>query len=273
MAASIQQEGLLETAVLAARIAGKRALDEMKNIKSSVKNDIEMVTQADAFCQQMIIDQISKSYPSHGVLGEEGDQGRMFRKPPRDSEDTWWVIDPIDGTNNYAHGLLTFVISIAAFREGEPVVAVIFEPATGSMFSAATGISPRMNESPIHVKEETIDRFSCFGIDSHPRPEMAEAIRYMMTNTRFRNLGATALHLAYVAKGSMIGTITTNAKLWDIAAGAYLVEAAGGIVTDLYGRRIFPVDVAAYQSQKYAMISANQTTHPDLMKLFGNRID
>jgi myo-inositol-1(or 4)-monophosphatase len=102
---------------------------------------------------------------------------------------------------------------------------------------------------------------------------MTEAIQYMMKHTRFRNLGATALHLAYVAKGSMIGTISTQAKLWDIAAGAYLVEAAGGAVTDLQGKRIFPLNVAGYKSQTYVLISSNSMIHSDLLKLFWNKVD
>jgi myo-inositol-1(or 4)-monophosphatase len=133
------QTGLLKTAMEAARLAGHQALEEMKNLQSSVKNDVEMVTQADTICQQIIIDHLRRSYPDHGFLGEEGRNGEMYRKPPRNSEDIWWVIDPIDGTNNYAHGLLNFVISIAAFRQGEPIVGLIFEPATGSMFSVAAG--------------------------------------------------------------------------------------------------------------------------------------
>jgi len=260
---------MLETAVVAARLAGQRAMEEIRYVKSSIKDGREMVTQADGICQKIIIDRIKESYPDHGFLGEEGGAQGIFRQPPRGSEDIWWVIDPIDGTNNYAHGLLCFVVSIAAFWKGKPVVAVIFDPATESMYTATEDTGAQRNDSPIRVTEEPLSRFSSFGIDSHFRPEMAGAIRTMMESTRFRNLGTTALHLAYVAKGAMIGTITTDAKLWDVAAGAFLVETAGGIVTDLRGQRIFPIDLAEDAGQPIVMLSANRKTHPELLKLFG----
>ncbi|NLH17045.1 MAG: inositol monophosphatase [Phycisphaerae bacterium] len=261
---------MLETAVVASRLAGQRAMEEIRYVKSSIKDGREMVTQADGICQKIIIDRIKESYPDHGFLGEEGGSQGIFRQPPRGADDIWWVIDPIDGTNNYAHGLLCFAVSVAAFWKGKPIVAVIFDPATESMYTATEDTGAQRNDSEIRVNDEPLSRFSSFGIDSHFRSEMAGAIQRMIKNTRFRNLGATALHLAYVAKGSMIGTITTDAKLWDIAAGVFLIETAGGIVTDLQGKRIFPLDVAAYTGQTIVMISANRKNHPDLLKLFSS---
>ncbi len=259
---------MLETAVVAARLAGQRAMEEIRYVKSSIKDNREMVTQVDAICQKIIVDRIKESYPDHGFLGEEGGEHGLFRQPPRGSDDIWWVIDPIDGTNNYAHGLLCFSVSVAAFWKGKPIVAVIFDPATESMYTATEDTGAQRNDSEIRVSEEVLNRFSSFGIDSHFRPELSVAIQTMMKNTRFRNLGTTALHLAYVANGAMIGTLTTDAKLWDIAAGAFLIETAGGLVTDLRGGRIFPIDVAAYTGQSILMLSANRKTHVDLLKLF-----
>jgi myo-inositol-1(or 4)-monophosphatase len=89
-----------------------------------------------------------------------------------------------------------------------------------------------------------------------------------MKATRYRNLGTTALHLAYVAKGSMIGMAASLTKLWDIAAGAFIIETAGGIVTDMQGNNIFPVDIEAYNEENYCVLATNKKTHSDVLKLF-----
>ncbi len=93
---------MLETAIIAARLAGQRAMEELDFLKISVKNDSELVTQADAQCQQIIVDRIKETYPDHGFIAEEGNGGKLFKQPPRADKPIWWVIDPIDGTNNFA---------------------------------------------------------------------------------------------------------------------------------------------------------------------------
>jgi len=127
---------MLETAIVAARLAGQRAMEEINFIKASVKNSRELITQADTRCQQIIVERIKETYPDHGFIAEEGGEGKIFKQPPRGDKPIWWVIDPIDGTNNFAHRILLFTVSIAAMYQGEPIVGVIFEPATESMFTA-----------------------------------------------------------------------------------------------------------------------------------------
>ena len=259
---------MLEVAIVAARLAGQRAMEEIKYAKSSIKNDNEMVTDADHICQQIIISRIKETYPDHGFIAEEGADGKMFVQPPRTVEPIWWVIDPIDGSNNYAHGLLNFGISVAAVYEGNPVVGVIFDPATESMYTAAKGTDAQLNASRMAVSDEDITEFASFGIDSHFKPEQAGPINEVMRLTRFRNLGTTALQMAYVAKGAFVGTITTVTKIWDIAAGVLLIEAAGGIVTDLAGDKIFPVELENYAGQNYILLGANKKTHQKFLEIF-----
>jgi myo-inositol-1(or 4)-monophosphatase len=136
---------LLETAIVAARLAGQRAMEELNFIKASIKSDREMVTQADARCQQIIIDRIKETYPDHGFIAEEGSEDNIFKQPPRGAEPLWWVIDPIDGTNNFAHRMLLFSISIAVMYQGEPIVGAIFDPPTDSMFTAVKGGEAQLN--------------------------------------------------------------------------------------------------------------------------------
>ena len=256
---------MLETAIVAARLAGQRAMEEISYIKVSVKNDRELVTQADSICQRIIIDRVKEAYPDHGFIAEEGEGGRMFRQPPRGAEQFWWVIDPIDGTNNFANRILLFTVSIAVMYRGEPIVGVIFEPATESMFSAVKGGYAQLNDRRIVANSAVIDKFSSVGIDSHFDNGPPRWAGELMQRGRFHSLGSAALQLAYVAKGSHIAAVITHPKLWDIAAGTVIAESAGAAVTDLQGNKIFPVDTDSYEGKELPTIAANKKVHPQIL--------
>lgn len=258
---------MLETASVAARLAGQHAMEEISYTKVSIKNKSELVTQADTRCQQIIVDRIKETYPDHGFIAEEGSEGRIFKQPPRGQDLFWWVIDPIDGTNNFAHQSLLFAVSVAVMHEGEPIVGVIFDPATESMFTAVKGGEAQLNGRRIVAGEEKMDEFSSVGLDSHFEDGVPGWVCEIMRRTRFRNLGTTALQFAYVAKGSLVATITNWPKLWDIAAGALIVEAAGAVVSDWQGGKIFPVDLDSYQRQELRAIAANKEVHAQLLEL------
>ena len=256
---------MLEAAVVAARLAGQRAMEELRYVARSVKNGSELVTQADPICQKIIIDRIRETYPDHGFLAEEGTDGKPLKLAPRSDEAIWWIIDPIDGTNNYANGLLCFSVSIAAFYEGRPVVAVIFDPATESMFTAVVDGDAQLNTVRMAVNDDKINKFAQFGIDSTPHPLTADAVGKLFGQCRIRCLGSTALHLAYVARGALVGAVTTSARLWDIAAGMLLIQQAGGIVTDLAGNPLPPIDPEQYDGRQYPLLVANRNAHAELL--------
>ena len=268
---SIEQKELgrmLETALVAARLAGQKAMEELGYIKSSVKYGTEIVTQADSICQKIIVDRIKEAYPDHGFIAEEGGGEEIFKQVPRGSEKFWWVIDPIDGTNNYAHGMLLFTVSIAVMYQGEPVVGVIFEPATDSMYSAVQGGDARLNNRKITASEDKLDKFASISLDSHFADGVPQWAQDIMLKTRYRNLGSTALHLCYVAKGSLAAAMLPNSsKIWDIAAGALICQAAGAVVTDLWGKDIFPIELDDYQKQGLNLVAANRVIHPEILEM------
>jgi len=258
---------MLETAIVAARLAGQRAMEEIKFIKVSVKNNAELVTQADARCQQIIVDRIKETYPDHGFIAEEGGQGKIFKQPPRGAEPIWWVIDPIDGTNNFVHRMLLFTVSIAVMHQGEPIVGVVFDPATESMFTAVKGSEAQLNGRRITAGQDPMDNFASVGLDSHWDNGVPDWACKIMQQTRFRNLGTTALHLAYVATGGLVATIICRPKLWDVAAGALLATTAGAVVSDWKGGKIFPVDLDRYEGAELEVLAANKKVHPRIIKL------
>jgi len=258
---------ILETAIVAARLAGQRAMEEINYVKVSVKKDYELVTQADTRCQQIIIERIKETYPDHGFIAEEGAEGEIFRQPPRGAEQIWWAIDPIDGTNNFAHGMLLFTISVAAIYQGSPIVGAVFEPATDSMFTAVAGSEAQLNSRRITTSEDKMDAFSSVGLDSHFDDGVPPWACEIIYRTRFRNLGTTALQLAYVAKGSLVATIVSHPKLWDVAAGVLIVETAGAIASTHAGEKIFPIDMDNYKGEELDVMAANKKSHAELLEL------
>ena len=258
---------MLETAIVAARLAGQRAMEEINYTKASVKNSTELVTEADRRCQEIIIGRIKENYPDHGFIAEEGEEGKIFKQSPRGKHAFWWIIDPIDGTNNFAHRMLFFTVSIAVMHEGEPIVGVIFEPATDSMYTAVKGAEAQLDGRRITASEEDMNEFASVGLESHFGDGAPAWACEIMTRTRFRNLGTTALQLAYVAKGSMVATIANTPKLWDIAAGAVINEAAGSAITNWQGEKIFPVDPDSYDGHKFQVVVANKKVHPEVIGL------
>ena len=262
---------MLQTAIAAAQLAGRKAMDKINSITASVKNNNELVTQADAACQKIIIDTIRKAFPDAGFIAEEGDEGKMFREEPKGTEKIWWVIDPIDGTNNFVHKILSFTVSIAAMHQGYPIAGVIYEPTTGLMFTAVKEQKAKLNGRQISAGEEELNRFASIGLDGRFDEGVPEWACSLMEKTKFRNFGSTALHIAYVASGSLAASLISYPKLWDIAAGALIAEQAGAIVSDWKGERIFPVDLETYNSGKFQVLAANKKAHPQIIKMINKQ--
>jgi myo-inositol-1(or 4)-monophosphatase len=267
---SLEQKDLseiLETAIVAARLAGQHAMEQMSFVKAVRKNEYELVTPADAQCQSIIIQRIRENFPDHGFIAEEGDEGGMFKRPPLGKPALWWVIDPIDGTNNFAHGIPIFTVSVAALLEGEPVVGVVFHPASDSMFTAVKGGEAQLDGRRISAGEEEIGPLTSVGLDSHFDDTLPPWVCEIIRKSRFRNFGTTALHLAYVAKGGLVAALMCTPKLWDIAAGTMIAQTAGALVTDWNGGAVFPIDLDHYDGQTFRLLAANRKAHPRVLQM------
>lgn len=266
---SLEQRDLsemLETAIVAARLAGQHAMEEMAYVRAVKKSETELVTQADPQCQRIIIQRIRETYPDHGFIAEEGEHGKLFKRAPTGTPTIWWAIDPIDGTHNFAHGIPIFAVSIAALYEGEPILGVIFHPSTDAMFTAVKGGEAQLDGRTIVAGDQEIGSLTSVAIDSHFEGPLPEWVLELIRQSRFRNFGTTALHLAYIARGGLVAGVMCTPKLWDIAAGVVIAEAAGAIVTDWNGGKLFPIDLDAYQGEAFRVAAANRTAHPRLIE-------
>ena len=224
-------------AALAARevqLAGYLHGTEIKT-KSSPQ---DLVTAADIESERVIARTVAEAFPDHNLLGEEGgDQGR-------DSE--WlWVVDPIDGTTNYARHIPYFSTSIAVYHRGEPVFGLVANPVVDETFFAVRGQGAFLNDAPIRASSVTaLDQavlITGFYYDRGRNIDLTlEAIRrfYEHGIMGLRRLGSAALDLCYVAAGRADGFFEIGLNAWDFAAGAFIAQQAGAVVTDAFGRAL-----------------------------------
>lgn len=227
---------LLTIAVRAARAAGSSLLRTMENfdkLKASAKGRNDFVSDADHKAEHAIIETIRKSYPEHAFLAEEsGQQG---------DNEVVWIIDPLDGTTNYLHGLPHFCISIAAQIKGKVEHGLIYDPLRDELFTASRGGGAMLNGKRLRVSgkvrlEEALlaTAFPFHGIVSMDK-YMAGFNSVYPNCSDIRRMGSAALDLAYVAAGRFDGYWEYGVKTWDIAAGTLMVLEAGGLVTDMNG--------------------------------------
>ena len=230
---TVSSHPLLNIAVRAARKAGDviaRGIDRFDAFAVSEKAPNDFVTEIDRAAEQRIIDTIRKSYPGHAILAEEsGAHGR---------NDFEWIIDPLDGTANFMHGFPHVAVSIAVRHRDRIEHGVVFDPLRQELFTASRGSGGRIGDRRLRVAARSNLKGAMIG-SGLPFRELAGIDRHhaalkalMSKSAQIRRSGSAALDLAYVAAGRLDGFWESGLAPWDIAAGALLVQEAGGIVTE-----------------------------------------
>ncbi|MGW8255958.1 MAG: inositol monophosphatase family protein [Thermoguttaceae bacterium] len=199
------------------------------------KGPADLVTEADTASQQAIIRVIRSHFPEHRIIGEEDTEDSSKILAPENISPYRWIIDPLDGTTNFVHGVPHYCVSIALERQGELLVGAVLDPALDEYFTAAAGQGAKLNGRPIHSSNVT-EMSESLGVvgfppgvskDSLDLAVFVEAISYCQS---IRRSGSAALNLAYVAAGRYDLMWTFSTKIWDIAAGVLLIREAGGAV-------------------------------------------
>mgnify|MGYP000477654363 FL=1 len=234
----LRTSSLLDFAVETAREAGALLRDHFgRTVDVGYKSSpIDLVTEADLLSESFITKRIAAHYPRHAILAEEsGHQAG-------DSEYRW-LIDPLDGTTNYAHGYPFFCVTLALEYRGEIVLGVAYDPLREELFVAERGAGATLNGRPIHVsRTETLAKGLLatgfpYTIRSQPDESLAYFGRFVKTAQAIRRDGSAVLDLCYLACGRFDGFWELGLKPWDMAAGALMVEEAGGRVTRFDGSR------------------------------------
>ncbi len=247
----------LEVAQRAARQAGAVLLENLDSgFRISKKGRIDLVTEMDLRSEQILVEAIGRHFPDHQMLAEEGGQRQG-------SSDFRWVIDPLDGTTNYAHGYRFFCVSIALERGSETVLGLVHDPVTGETFSALRGEGAHLNGEPIRVSGEASlgEALICTGF-SYREEGVRENLRlfnHLIGRARaVRRDGSAALDLCYVAAGRFDGFWELHLSPWDVAAGILIIQEAGGLAT------LFDGSPCTIHDEE--LLATNGRLHPEMIR-------
>jgi len=266
-------EELLSVAVASGKAAGDLIVSygggaEVTKVKANAR---DLLTEVDPLCEKIIREAVSAAFPDHAILGEEdvppGKEAsaaaldEMLRNP---KSDYMWIVDPIDGTTNFVHGLPMCMPSIAVAYRGVVVVGCIYDPHRRECFTAMRGRGAHLNGTPIFVGEQETAADAIVAMGSPPAAESLEmslrGVKLLMPRVRtIRMLGSAALMLAWVACGRLTCYWEYDLSSWDVAAGALLIEEAGGRFTDLEG--------TAYALRVRKIMASNGKVHKEVLDI------
>ena len=224
-----------------------RDFGELENLQVSRKGPKDFVTNSDLKAEKIIIELLKKARPNFSIISEES--GIEKNK----DDDNTWIIDPIDGTINFLHGIPHFAISIALKSKNEIVSGVIFDPIKNEMFYAEKNNGAFFNNHRIRVSNKNEIEDCLFSSDQH-------GLKVIFPKLNIRNSGCSALDLAYVGSGRLDGFFQNNINLWDVAASILILEEAGGIVNDISKYNVDSINIRA----------ASNIIYPKMMEKLAN---
>ncbi|MFZ5916289.1 MAG: inositol monophosphatase family protein [Chloroflexota bacterium] len=255
---------MLDTAFAAARAAG-RIIEQnyYRTIEVHSKGLRDLVTEVDLAAQEVIVDTITARFPQHAILAEEG-LGSLD-----ELGEYTWIVDPLDGTTNYAFRLPIFAVSIGLAYRGESVLGVVYDPMRDQMFHAQVGQGAFLNGAPLHVAQRKDPIGTLVAFDSPRESDLRQQLVRILNHIApqigtLRALGSAALGPCYVAAGWLDAYLHLRLAPWDTAAAAVIVREAGGRATDLAGQ---PWTLATER-----FLAASDALHPLLVALIGDAL-
>lgn len=263
-----------EAAVAAelAREAGALLLEESGSVDRRAKGRFDLVTAADTRIEDFLASELERRFPGDRLLAEESSA-----RKPASVDGRCWVIDPLDGTVNFASGVPVFSISLALLADGVPILGVVYDPVHDELFSARRGHGASLNGRPMEPPSGDGPPLSLGGSSGllawcvHRRPAVLGEL--LERFGKLRILGSQALHLCYVAAGRLAAALSIEARLWDDAAGALMVEEMDFTYSDFDGRKRFPVATGSPWLRGHAgrSLAAPAGLHVRLVALLGQR--
>ncbi len=247
----------------AARAGGDVLLQKLGKVEAREKAPADLVTEADLASQQRVTDIVLDAFSEHDVLGEEDSPDL----PQKEAADFRWIVDPLDGTTNFVHGVPHFCVSVALQHGPKVVVGCVFNPISGECFTAEAGKGAFLNGRQIHTSRVSRLSESLCGIGFPPgvqgdSPDLQAFLRALPKCQALRRTGSAALNLCYVAAGRFDAAWSFATKIWDSAAGTLIVSEAGGVVTP-------PDDAGTCLESGHFLASANAELHESLLEMIG----
>jgi myo-inositol-1(or 4)-monophosphatase len=252
---------MLNFAIETAREAGQILLEKFgRKINISKKGDINLVTEADLASEKLIIERIRSHFPKHGILAEESGAAIV-----EGGDAAWkWIIDPLDGTTNFAHGYPCFCVTLALEHNGEIALGVTFDPTRNELFAAEKGNGATLNNKPIRVSEtEELKNallVTGFPYNARERENFTRHFTGFTYKSRgIRRDGSAAIDMAYVSCGRFDGFWEEGLQPWDVAAGVLLIEEAGG--------RVSYYDDSKFSIYKPPICASNGSIHQEMLEV------
>ena len=215
-----------------------RDFGELENLQVSKKGPKDFVTKTDRRVEKILIEELTKSKKNYSFITEE--TGKILNK----NKDIYWIIDPIDGTTNFLHGIPHFAISLALKKEDKIIIGLIFDPIKNEIFYAEKDNGSYFNNNRIRVSNKSNIEDCLFASNN-------DGIKFIHPKLNMRNTGCAALDLAYVGCGRLDGYFHNKINLWDIAAGKLIIEEAGGKVNNIDNFKIDKIDIRAGNTNIY----------------------
>jgi myo-inositol-1(or 4)-monophosphatase len=242
---------MLELAKRLAVEAAGIALPHMGRTSARLKADQSLVTEVDGHIQGHILSAIGQTFPDHAIIAEEKQTDPDARPAPTDAR-FCWVIDPLDGTRNYAWSFPCYSTSIAVLDRGRPVVGVVYGHHMRMLYAATMGGGATVNDVPVRMVGDLPGSELLIGVPSSKDKLTAAVVCRWVESRGFvcRNLGSTALHLGILAAGGLSAVFCKRCKIWDLAAGVLMVREAGGRVVHLQGSKVVHQD-APYELDSF----------------------
>jgi len=229
-----------------------------RHVEASFKGAVDLVTPFDVGAQEIVVGRLAAAFPTHGFLAEEG----LARAGASDCR---WIIDPLDGTTNYAHAFPVFSVSVALECAGRRILGFVYDPMREEMFRAEAGRGAFLNGAPIRVSgvselgRSLLATGFPYDVRISPLNNLDHWGRFIVRAQAIRRCGSAALDLCYVACGRFDGFWELKLKPWDVAAGALMVAEAGGRVTDFEGRE--------FELGAPGLVATNGLIHPDIVEV------
>jgi myo-inositol-1(or 4)-monophosphatase len=250
---------ILQFAEVVVRQAGAVLREGYGNVRHiQQKGAIDLVTEFDVRSEEVIISAIQKEFPDHAVLAEESGLNTTI-------SDHQWVIDPLDGTTNFAHGIPIFAVTIALLKNNSPIVGVVYDPLRDEMFSAESGQGAFLNNNPIRVSTRAdlghavLSTGFPYDLRTNPRNNLAQFVQFQLRTQAVRHLAAAALDCAWTAMGRLDGYWEFGTKPWDVGAGALIALEAGGKITSTEGEENFLLDET--------IVVSNRLLHEQILRV------
>ncbi|MGB5106457.1 MAG: inositol monophosphatase family protein [Candidatus Zixiibacteriota bacterium] len=250
---------LLETTVDTAKAAGKLLFDNSRKTRQiQFKGRIDLVTEMDLRAEKLIVSRLRKALPESSFLTEEG-------SAQESASDFKWIIDPLDGTTNYAHTFPVWSVSIALEYRGEVIVGCVYDPTRDELFTATKHDKSRLNGRPISVTnrqklgQSLLATGFPYDIRTSPVNNLANFARFVKTARAVRRAGSAALDLCYLACGRFDGYWELKLHTWDMAAGVLIVKQAGGKITDFSGN--------AFSIYTDKLLASNGRIHKEMQRV------